>query len=126
MQAASDDIEDPLVRIEKLVEAYVAYLYEHEDWLRIHLHSRRAWAFRPSDDEVAVSWSTVLETYSRAIQEGMDSGQIYSGDPEELTVLMQSIMQLQMARAIEQERREPRQVATAMLTHIRRLLCPKP
>jgi AcrR family transcriptional regulator len=127
MNASVSDVEDPLSRIERLISAYVDYLFEHQDWLRIHLLSRIAWAFRPADEEVATSWDAVRETYSRAIRDGMDSGQVYPGDAEEMTIMMQSIMQLQMARAIDHaEPREPDETAAAILLHVRRLLCPQP
>jgi AcrR family transcriptional regulator len=126
MGAAVSGVEDPIARIERLVAEYVNYLFENEDWLRIHLHARIAWAFRPNDDEVAVSWSTVKDIHGAAIQDGMISGQIYSGDVEEMTIMMQSIMQLQMSMAIDREQKDPEAVVASMLVHIRRLLCPDP
>jgi AcrR family transcriptional regulator len=123
--AAIQDADDPLEQIEHIVEAYVAFVFENEDWLRIHLRTRVAWAFRPPDRKIAVSWAAARDIYSGVLTEGMNRQLFYPGDPEETAVLVQSVMQVQMARAVERGRDDPGEVAEAMMVHIRRLLCPR-
>ncbi|MBW2419384.1 MAG: TetR/AcrR family transcriptional regulator [Deltaproteobacteria bacterium] len=123
--SAVETAEDPLEQISRIVEAYVAFVFENEDWLRIHLRARVAWAFRPSDAGIAVSWAAARDIYSGVLSRGMQSGLFYPGDPEETAVLVQSVMQVQMARAVELGRDDPGEVAEAMMVHIRRLLCPR-
>jgi AcrR family transcriptional regulator len=123
--SAAETTQDPLEQIARIVDAYVAFVFENEDWVRIHLRTRVAWAFRPPDAKVAVSWAAARDIYSRVLHEGMQSGLFYAGDPEETAVLVQSVMQVQMARAVELGRDDPSEVAEAMMVHIRRLLCPR-
>jgi AcrR family transcriptional regulator len=123
--AAVETAEDPLEQIACIVEAYVAFVFENENWLRIHLRTRVAWAFRPPDAKVAVSWAVARDIYSGVLRSGMESGLFYAGEPEETAVLVQSVMQVQMARAVEQGHDDPGEVAEAMMVHIRRLLCPR-
>jgi AcrR family transcriptional regulator len=125
MHVAMEGDDDPEAQISRIVSAYVAFLMEHEDWLRIHLHTRVAWAFRPADEEVAVSWAESRDAYSRVLERGMERGLFYRGDPEELAVMMQTLMQVQMSRALERGEANASEVADGIMLHLRRLLCPR-
>ena len=72
---------------------------------------------------VAVSWAKAQDIYNGVLRRGMESGLFYPGEPSETAILVQSIMQMQMARAVELGREDPAEVAEAMMVHIRRLLC---
>jgi len=123
MRAALEGASEPVERMTRIVGAYAAFLVEHDDWMRIHLHTRAAWAFRPADVEVAVSWQESREAYARVLSEGIEAGVFYAGDPEEMAVMMQTLMQVQMARAMERGDSDPERIAESMLVHLRRLLC---
>jgi AcrR family transcriptional regulator len=122
-ELALDGATGPVERLERLVSAYTTFLVTHEDWMRIHLHSRTAWAFPPGDEQVAVSWQRSREAYTRVLADGIEAGCFHPGDPEELAVIVQTLMQVQMARAIERGERDPDAIAEGMLVHLRRLLC---
>jgi AcrR family transcriptional regulator len=123
MNSTLEGVSAPVERLERIVGAYAAYLSEHEDWMRIHLHSRAAWAFRPADVEVAVSWEESRSVYARVLADGIEAGVFHSGEPQELAVLVQTLMQVQMAHAIERGETNPEQIAESMLVHLRRLIC---
>ena len=124
MREAIESVDDPHDQIRALVETYPAFLLEREDWLRIHLRTRTAWATRPADEEVAISWQESRDDFTRVLSEGMARGVFYEGDPEEMSVVIQTVMQIHMARALEGGEQDPRALADAMMVHVDRLLCP--
>lgn len=124
MREAIEGVDDPRDQIRALVETYPAFLLEHEDWLRIHLHTRTSWAIRPADEEVAISWQESRDDFTRVLSEGMAIGVFYQGDPEEMSVVIQTVMQIHMTRAVERGEEDPRVLADAMMVHVDRLLCP--
>ena len=63
------------------------------------------------------------DVYAKVLQEGIDAGLFYEGDAEETAILWQSIMQMQMARAVEAGLKDPIEVSSSMMVHIRRLVC---
>ena len=124
MREAIESVDDPRDQIRALVETYPAFLLEREDWLRIHLRTRTAWAMRPADEEVAISWQESRDDFTRVLSEGMARGVFYEGDPEEMSVVIQTVMQIHMTRAVERGEQDPRALADAMMVHVDRLLCP--
>ena len=124
MREAIESVDDPRDQIRALVETYPAFLLEREDWLRIHLRTWAAWGMRPADQEVAISWQESRDDFTRVLSEGMARGVFYEGDPEEMSVVIQTVMQIHMTRAVERGEQDPRALADAMMVHIDRLLCP--
>lgn len=114
---------DPVERVDRGVRAYVAFLFEHENWLRIHLRTRVAWSFRPSDDEAAAAWQQGHDDYAKVLADGIAAGVFYDGDPQEMSIMAQAIMQVQVARAAEHGVEDPDAVADTIMVQLRRLLC---
>jgi len=125
MKAAADEESEPLARLTRIVESYVGFLLDHEDWLRIHLRARVAWALRPSEKSAAEAWVTGRKLYVELMRDAMEQGTIFEGDPDEMAALVQSVMQVQIGRAIENEQKDVGEIATTMMIYIRRLLCPR-
>ena len=121
-RTAMRGIEDPIERIEQGITSYVRFLLDHRDWLQIHLRAPTAWRAAPDGPEVATEWREGLEGYARMIHEAQELGRICEGDPEELAVLTQSVMQVQMARADDQGIDEPDDVVAMILRPVWRLL----
>ena len=119
---AMEPIDDPVERIRQGVIAYVEFLFEHEDWLRIHLRGRIAWSMKPRGKDVAAAWSEGLDDYASAIHEGQTRGVFCEGDPAELAVLGQAVMQVMLAREMERGERDAERAADAILAHMGRLL----
>jgi AcrR family transcriptional regulator len=125
-RAAMEGDFAPLERLDRGVRAYVAFLFEHESWHRIHLHSRVAWALRPDDEEMAGWWQEGHADYAAVLEEGMQSGVFHEGDAQETALLLQALLQVLVARASQRGDEDPDAVAEAMMVHVRRLLCVKP
>jgi AcrR family transcriptional regulator len=123
MRAALAGDDGPLARVGRGVSAYSEFLFDHEDWLRIHLRTRIAWAFRPADEATALQWRQGHEDFARVLSEGIELGVFYAGDAEEMAILAQAIMQVQVARAVERGEQDPAAVADAIMLQLRRLLC---
>jgi AcrR family transcriptional regulator len=125
METAADEEDEPLPRLARIVESYVAFLIEHEDWLRIHLRARVAWALRPSDEAVAKAWVSGRVLYVELMRDAMARGEIFEGDPDEMSALVQSLMQVQIGRAIENDQKDVSEISATIMMYIRRLLCPR-
>jgi AcrR family transcriptional regulator len=113
---------EPRERLTRGVEAYTLFLFAHEDWLRIHLHSRIAWAFRPADEKTAAWWEEGHEAYARLLREGMERGDFLPSDAEETALLVQTVMQVIVGRAVQRGETDATVVAAAILAQLRRLL----
>ena len=119
---AMERFDDPAERIRHGVIAYVEFLVEHEDWLRIHLRGRISWSMMPKGEDAAVAWREGVDDYTKAIHEGQTRGLFGEGDPVELAVLCQAVMQVMLSRAMERGERDTEQVAESILVHMWRLL----
>lgn len=114
--------DGPVDQLRRGVIAYVGFLFEHEDWLHIHLQGRIAWSIKPKKVDAAAAWSEGLDDYALAIREGIDAGLFAAGDPGELSILTHALMQVLMGRAIEGRERDTEKVAESILAHVWRLL----
>lgn len=119
---ALDGDDDPRERLARATLAYSTFLFEHENWLRIHLHGRIAWAFRPKDPKIAARWDLGRETFSKLLRDGMERGVFHAGDPDELALLVQTIMQVVVGRALLAGEAQSEVVAGQILLQIGRLL----
>ncbi len=120
--AGLESADDPCVRIENGVRAYVEFLFEHEAWLAIHLRGRVAWSLRPRTQAAVHEWRRGIEDFSKALREGMDRGVFFEEDAIELAALCQGIMQQHMARALDQNERDPELVTGRIVEHLMRLV----
>lgn len=117
-----ESADDPVERIEGGVRAYVEFLFEHEQWLQIHLRDRVSWSLRPRSTAAAAEWKRGLGDFSKALTEGMDRGLFYREDALELAAVCQGLMQQHMARALNAGERDPELVVERTLTHLMRLV----
>jgi len=120
--AAMEGVDDAIERVRRGVVAYVEFLLEHEDWLRIHLRGRIAWSMKPQGKDAVAAWSEGIDDYVRVIDDGQQQGVFCEGDPTDLAILSQAVMQVQMARAIERGEREPSAVVESILAPLLRVL----
>jgi AcrR family transcriptional regulator len=124
VQEAMSEDGGPLERLERGVRAYMHFLFDHRDWLRIHLRGRIAWTMEPDDRAAAEVWRRGHADYADILVDGMKTGIFYEGDPVDTSVLLQSIMQAQISLAIERTKADPDSVADETMKQLRRLLCP--
>jgi AcrR family transcriptional regulator len=119
---AMEGVDTALGTLEAGVQAYVHFLVEHPDFLRIHLHEGRAWGLRP--DRGDESWRAGVEGFASVIARGIEEGVLYEGDPEMMAMTGIAVMQVALARYAEGIGEEQAHaLAEEILTSLRRLLC---
>jgi AcrR family transcriptional regulator len=114
---------DALDRLERAMRAYVDFLLEHEDWMRIHLRQRISWGLGPASGIGTELWREGVEAFAAVVRGGIEEGVFYEGDPEVLAAMGIAIMQVQLSLAVERGERDPERLADEILMHLRRLLC---
>jgi AcrR family transcriptional regulator len=129
-QAMSDAVlearQDAMSPIEKLdlgTRAFVQFLFDHSDWLRIHLRSRLSWSVRPKEKSVAKLWQEGLDGYAEIMRQGIASGTFCDEDPIELAVLVQALTKVQVSQALESGDLDAKRVADRLVKRLRRLVC---
>jgi AcrR family transcriptional regulator len=122
--AAVDPEAKPEARLEHLTHAYVNFLFEHRDWLRIHLQNRQSWGLRPSTEYAAGYWEQGLARTAQLLRDGAKSGCFYDADPMSAAALTQAVMQVQVAQAVARGETDADRTAAEIMLQLRRLLCP--
>ena len=122
--AAVDPEADPVERLGQAVAAYVDFLFEHRDWLRIHLQTRVSWGLRPTDGYAADYWEEGLSGFTSILQSGQQQGLFYPADSKSAAAIVQAIMQVQVAQAITRDETDASTTAHELMLQLRRLLCP--
>jgi AcrR family transcriptional regulator len=124
--AAIDPGAEPLVRLGQSVAAYVSFLFEHRDWLQIHLQSRVSWGMRPSEQYAADYWEEGLTAFADILRDGAEAGVFYPGEPLQVSALVQAILQVQVSQAVSADLGDVGETAEEIMLQLRRLLCPAP
>ena len=120
---ATSEGTDAIDRLERSVAAYVGFLFEHEDWLRIHLRERLAWGLGPRDGYATEYWQRGLTNMADSIQSGIEEGVFYDGDPTTQAMMALAIMQVQVSSAVASADLSHERVAAEISTQLLRLLC---
>jgi AcrR family transcriptional regulator len=114
----------PEQRLEQLVRAYVAFLFEHRDWLKIHLQNRQSWGLRPSTEYAAGYWEDGLAKTTDLLREGAEAGVFYADDPQSAAALTQAVMQVLVAQSVaDSDTPDTDATADTIMVQLRRLLC---
>ena len=90
-----------LEQFEASVRGYVDYLVTHRNFLRIHVREGRAWSLRPGLEASAGAWRQGIQLFATALQQGMEAGVFYQGDPELMAATGIAIMQVQLIGLID-------------------------
>jgi AcrR family transcriptional regulator len=126
MEETSQGIEEggsALQALDHGVRAYVHFLVQHEDYLRIHLREGRAWSL-PQSGVGEREREQGEELFGAVIQAGIEQGAFYPGDPHTLARAGMAVMQAHLARVAEGIHDVATEVlADEILTSLRRLLC---
>jgi AcrR family transcriptional regulator len=123
MTQAMEGGGDPLAVLERGVGAYVDFLVEHPDFLRIHLREGKAWGLQPSGSG-REDWRHGVGGFASILRRGMDEGLFYEGDPEIMAMTGIAVMQVQLARFAEGIGAEDAKVLSDEISlQLRRLLC---
>ena len=111
-----------LAQLRSMTSAFVEYLFEHRDWLEIHLRSRIAWSMKPTGDDAADLWRKGLEDLEALIESGMATGVFEPGNSSELAVLLSTVMKVAVTTAADRGEREAEPVAERAFLYLTRLL----
>jgi AcrR family transcriptional regulator len=114
---------DPLERLERWTRAYLDFLLEHRDWLRIHLRSRTSWGLRPVEGYAAEYWEQGREGIGALLTAGMRDGVFYDGDVATAAALVLAVMQVEVSQVVDQEDADPERVTGEIMVQLERLLC---
>ncbi len=106
------------------VRSHVDFLLDHRDWLSFRLRTRVSWGIRPDDEDAAHYWELGLRNISDILSAGMEQGIFYKGIPEDVASVVQSIMQVEVTRAVESDSIDAEQCAAGIMLHLDRLLSP--
>ena len=101
----SDD--PPLVCLRRAVEAFVAYLVAHRDYLRVDLREGRSWAI--GDVQSSRAFQAGIELWTRLVKRGVEEGVFCPEDPRLMATTAFAIMQVQLACLLEAD--EPPSIA---------------
>jgi AcrR family transcriptional regulator len=113
----------PIEKLELGTRAFVRFLFEHENWLRLHVQSRLSWAVRPRDETIAQLWQSGLDTYASVLRDGIDSGDFCEEDPVELAVLVQAVAKVQVSQALASGEMDAEGVGDRLVERLLRLVC---
>lgn len=116
----------PLDAVLAGVRAYVAYLLEHPDYLRMILREGPTWGAVMAGRERVHSqaFGEGLDMLSRAVGRCVDAGVFFAGDPLVMARMMVSVQQVQLAHWVETGmKQEPEAVIVEVLLQIRRSFC---
>ena len=113
----------PIDKLELGTRAFVRFLFDHRNWLQIHLRSRLSWAVRPKEEGVARLWQEGLDAHAATLREGVETGVFYDEDPVELAALVQALTKVQVSQAVEAGDLDADQVASRLIRRLLRLVC---
>jgi AcrR family transcriptional regulator len=99
------------------VEAYVDFLVEHTDYLRIHLHESQPWALDPRFvcAEQKRQWRQGLELTVSTFRQAMNDGDVREGDAELFARLMIASHQVFLVAWVEGGMKEPKATLVARI-----------
>jgi AcrR family transcriptional regulator len=114
---------DALTLLRAVARTNVEYLCEHKDWFQIHLQDRVPWALKPKAEHAVVHWEQGIGAIVGVIEEGARQGTFCDEDPWSLAMMMQSIVQVQVARAAERGEDDVDRVVADVEGPLLRLVC---
>ena len=121
--AAHESAGSPIEKLERATRAFVQFLFDHADWMRIHVRSRLSWSVRPQEESVAQLWQEGLDGYIAILKEGIASGDFCDEDPLELAILVQALTKVQVSQAVEAGDRDAEGIADRLVKRLLRLVC---
>jgi AcrR family transcriptional regulator len=122
---ASQKGDTPFDSLIEGLDAYIVYLLEHPDYLRIHL-GEHAWGLGPTraSAEQLTAWRQGLAMETAILKGAMEEGLVIEDDPERLARCVTAIHQVQLWDWVEKGMEEPpEEVAPRIRKLIVQMLC---
>ena len=123
VEAAHRAAADPIGQLVDGTRAFVAYLFEHKDWSRIHVRSQTSWAMRPSGEVAAALWDAGQKTHVEMLEAGMESGIFHVDDPAEMALMLRAMTRVQVVSAIDQGEESADTIAERLIARLARMVC---
>ncbi len=89
-----------LERMQRSVRALVGFLAEHRAFFRILMRESRSWGLLPGGGDSG-DWRVGHRLQARLMQDGIDEGVFYDGDPELMAAICIAVAQVQLAALLE-------------------------
>lgn len=128
LERAVARVDDDAPAVERLLtglDAYVRFMVDHPDWLRIHLHEH-AWGLGPTraTSEQLAAWREGLALEARVMAQAMEEGDVIRDDPTRLSRSIAAVQQVYLADWLDEGMKEsPDAVARHLDRLVRMLLC---
>ena len=117
---------DALIRLCAVARTNVEFLCEHKEWFQIQLQDRVPWALNPKAEHAVAHWEQGIGAIVAILEEGARQGTFCDDDPWSLAMMMQSIVQVQVARAAERGEDDVDRVVADVERPLLRLVCNEP
>ncbi len=119
------DAPNSLSRLVDGLEAYLIYVLEHPNYLRIHLREH-AWGLGPTraSEGQLTAWRQGLELMKAVLQEAMDDGHIIIEDPERLARSITAVHQVHLQDWVDKGQSDtPAEVAARLRKLFIQMFC---
>ena len=104
------------------VRAFVDYLAEHVEYLRVDLREGRSWAV--GDVEGSKAFQVGIELWTQLMARGVEEGVFYEDDPGLMATTAFALMQVQLAVLLEQgHETDPARIAERIAKQLERAFC---
>lgn len=113
----------PLEKLGDGTRAFVRFLFEHEDWMKIHARSRLSWAIRPENDAAARLWDEGQASHEQLVIEGIEAGVFRDDEPLETAIMIHAMTRVQVAHAMARGETDAEAVADRLVRRILRMVC---
>jgi AcrR family transcriptional regulator len=123
VEAARAAVKDPVEKLVVGTRAFVHFLFEHADWMRINARSRLSWAIRPEEGLAAQLWDEGQEGHRDLLLAGIESGVFCDEEPIETALMINALTRVQVAHAITQGETDADSVADRLVPRILRMVC---
>lgn len=123
VDAARAEVSEPLEKLVVGTRAFVRFLFDHGDWMRINVRSRLSWAIRPEERLAAQLWDEGQEGHRELLQAGIETGIFCDEEPIETALMINALTRVQVAHAMAQGETDAEAVADRLIPRILRMVC---
>ena len=123
VEAARAEVTNPVEKLIVGTRAFVQFLFDHGDWMRIHARSRVSWAIRPEEGQAAQLWDEGQEGHRRLLEAGIEAGLFCDEEPIETALMIHALTRVQVAHAMAQGETDARVVADRLIPRVLRMVC---
>ncbi len=123
VDAARLPLSDPIEKLVAGTRAFVQFLFDNRDWMRLHARSRHSWAVRPEDEEAGQLWDEGHKSHSELLRAGIKSGVFWEDDPDETAVMIHGLIRVHVAHALSRDETDAKTVANRLIARLLRMVC---